>query len=133
MRLVNNDNSPRMRLAVGADSHIDVPSHHRRVAAKLHLRRRVGFAASLDEGMGDAAILESLRRLVNELFGVGDEEDLRPRLVEDVDHEMLRHPRLAAANGHDQDDGATTGKPVLLNLLDRLLLVGAEHKRMVAQ
>ena len=83
--------------------------------------------------MGDAAILESLRGLVNELLSVSDEKDLRPRLVEDVDHKMLRHPRLATADWHDQDDSAMTGKPVLLDLLDRLLLVGAEHKRMVAR
>ena len=125
MRLVNNDHSPRVRLPVD----VDVSSHHRRVAAKLHLRRRVGFAASLDEGVGDAAILEPLRGLVNELLGVRDEEDLRPRLVEDVDHKMLRHPRLAAADGHDQDDGATTGEPVLFDSGDGLLLVGAEHAR----
>jgi hypothetical protein len=99
--LVNNDNSPRIRLPVSADGHVDVSPHHRRVAAKLHLRRSVGFAASLDEGMGDAAILEPLRGLVDELLGVRDEEDLRPRLVEDVDREMLRHPSLAAADGHD--------------------------------
>lgn len=133
MGLINDDNSPRMWLAIGAHGHTDISSHHRRVTAKLHLRRRVGLAASLDEGVGDAAILESLRGLVNELFGVGDEEDLRPRLVEDVDHKMLRHPRLATADWHDQDDSAMTGKPVLLDLLDRLLLVGAEHKRMVAR
>jgi hypothetical protein len=46
---------------------------------------------------------------------------------------MLRHPRLAAANGHDQDDGATTGEPVLLDSDDGLLLVGAEHRGMVAR
>jgi hypothetical protein len=44
---------------------------------------------------------------------------------------MLRHPSLAAAYGHDQDDGATTGEPVLLDSGDGLLLVGAEHGRMV--
>jgi hypothetical protein len=127
MRLVDNDDGACVWFPVDADGHVDVSSHHRRVAAKLHLRRRVGFAASLDEGVGDAAILEPLRGLVNELLGVRDEEDLRPRLVEDVDHEMLRHPRLAAANGHDQDDGATTSEPVLLDSGDGLLLVGAEH------
>lgn len=133
MRLVDNDDGACVWFPVDAHGHVDVSSHHRRVAAKLHLRRRVGFAASLDEGVGDAAILEALRGLINKLLGVCDEENLRPRLVEDVDHKVLRHPCLAAANGHDQDDGATTGKPVLLDLLDRLLLVGAEHKRMVAR
>jgi hypothetical protein len=45
---------------------------------------------------------------------------------------MLRHPRLAAAYRHDQDDSAATGEPVLLDSDDGLLLVGPEHWGMVA-
>lgn len=44
---------------------------------------------------------------------------------------MFRHPRLAAADGHDQDNGATTGCPVCFDLLNRLLLVGAEHSMRI--
>ena len=131
MGFVDDDDGACMWLPVSTNSHVDVPTHHRRVTAKLHLRRRVGFAPGFDEGVGDAAVLEALRGLVDELLGVCNEEDLRPRLVEDIDHEMLRYPRLSAADGHDQDDATTTGEPVLLDSGDGLLLVGAEHLRMV--